>query len=37
MNQRLTHDSAMAMTRMLLDLVSSCMREEEHRDAFKEF
>jgi hypothetical protein len=37
MNQRLIHDTAMAMAQAILDLVAPCLREEEQMEAFGEF
>jgi hypothetical protein len=34
---RLIHDAAFAMAKALLDITSPCLREEEQRDAFREF
>ena len=35
-NQRLTHDVAFATSRSILEVFSSCLREEEQREAFAE-
>ncbi len=37
MNNRLAHDAAFAMATRLLELVETCLREEEKRDAWDEF
>jgi hypothetical protein len=37
MNQRLVHDCAFALARVLLDMVAHNYREEEHRDIFEAF
>lgn len=31
------HDAAIAIARTILEIVSPCLRPEEHRDAFEEF
>ena len=31
------HDAAIAIARTVLEIVSPCLRPEEHRDAFEEF
>jgi hypothetical protein len=36
-NQRLQHDSAFALARVLLGIVAGCIRAEERRDAFDAF
>jgi len=36
-NQRLPHDTAMAMAQAILDVVASCVHPSMHRDAFDEF
>ena len=33
MNQRLIHDTAIAMAQALVDLLGPCIREDERRDA----
>ena len=37
MNSRLLHDCAFVMARHLMELLGSCLREEERQDAFSEF
>jgi hypothetical protein len=37
MNQRLTHDAAVAMAQALLAVVEPCIREDERLDALNEF
>jgi hypothetical protein len=34
---KLQHETAVEMARELLGIISNCLREEEHRDAFDEF
>jgi hypothetical protein len=36
-NQRLLHDTCFAIAKDMLSLVAHLIRENEHRDAFKEF
>jgi hypothetical protein len=36
-NQRLQHDTAFALAKVLLGIVQGCLREEERRDAFEAF
>lgn len=31
------HDAAIAIARMILEIISPCLRPEERRDAFEEF
>lgn len=37
MNQRMVNERAFLMAREMLGTVASCLRPEEHRDAFEEF
>ncbi len=37
MNDRLCHDTAVAMANALLDVIAPCLREEERLDALQEF
>jgi hypothetical protein len=37
MNQRLVHDHAFAAARCLVEIVATCLREEERLEAFREF
>jgi hypothetical protein len=36
-NQRLLHDTCFAIAKDMLSLVAHLIRENEHRDAFREF
>jgi hypothetical protein len=37
MNARLIHDAAFAMAQALVDLLGTCLRDEERQDAREEF
>jgi len=37
MDDELRHNAAVEMAAKLLDIIASCLREEEHRDALEEF